>query len=67
MQVLLYYDPMGGENMPALSALLNYIGMYHQQMTIYLGSNMLITCNTMVLILLDQGGSTCLRKGGRLT
>ena len=28
MQALLYYDPMGGENMPALSALLNYIGMY---------------------------------------
>ena len=46
MQVLLYYDPMGGENMSALSALLNYIGMYHQQLTIYLGSNTLITCNT---------------------
>ena len=28
-QALLYYDPMGGENMPALSALLNYIGQEH--------------------------------------
>ena len=28
VQALLYYDPMGGENMPALSALLNYIGTY---------------------------------------
>ena len=27
-QALLYYDPMGGENMPALSALLNYIGTF---------------------------------------
>ena len=28
VKALLYYDPMGGENMPALSALLNYIGTY---------------------------------------
>merc|ERR1711962_984121 len=28
-KALLYYDPMGGENMPALSALLNYIGREH--------------------------------------
>jgi len=28
-KALLYYDPMGGENMPALSALLNYIGQEH--------------------------------------
>ena len=34
MQALLYYDPMGGENMPALSALLNYIGMYLNQQII---------------------------------
>ena len=37
LQALLYYDPMGGENMPALSALLNYIGMYYELA--------LITCN----------------------
>ena len=37
MQALLYYDPMGGENMPALSALLNYIGTYHDEHCAHFG------------------------------